>query len=201
MLITFEDMHMGLMIHSLAKIPLNAERDYYIYLLDYGWSEPIADTLRKNFQKMAQLASETHSVVMMGLEGSHFNDDVLSWHRINGQPGDEMLPAILITTRHPHLFKEDQLHSYATLREDYSDRMLLIPLQKVCNAPRDVVTLIEKLFRDIKEKKTLADFQVVSEMKKGKRGALADALLLEPNIAGVGININTVINYLLGREK
>jgi hypothetical protein len=192
---------MGLMIHSLAKLPLNAERDYYIYLLDYGWSEPIADTLRMNFQKMANLASETNSVVMMGLEGSHFNDDVLSWHKINGQPSDEILPAILVTTRHPHLFNEDRLHNYTTLREEYSDRLLLIPLQKVCKTPRDVVTLIERLFRDIKEKKTLANFQVVSEMKKGKRGALADALLLEPNIAGVGININSVINYLMDREK
>lgn len=192
---------MGLMIHSLAKLPLNAERDYYIYLLDYGWSEPIADTLRINFQKMARLASETHSVVMMGLEGSHFNDDVLSWHEVNGQPGKKLLPAILITTRHPHLFKEDQLSKNTTQKDIYSDRLLLIPLQKVCREPRDVVTLIERLFQDIKEKKTLSNFQIVREMKKGERGALVDALLLEPNIAGIGINLNAVIAYFLNRER
>ncbi|MEW6126038.1 MAG: hypothetical protein AB1757_03160 [Acidobacteriota bacterium] len=191
---------MGLMIHSLAKLPLNAERDYYIYLLDYGWKEPIADTLRSNFHKMATLASETHSVVMMGLEGSHFNDDVLSWHNINGQPGDKLLPAILITTRHPHLFKEDRQYNYSTLRDDYSDRLLLIPLQKICKTPRDVVILIERLFTGIKEKKTLSNFQVSSEMKKGKLGALADALLLRPNIKGVGVDLNYVINYLMGRD-
>ena len=192
---------MGLMIHSLAKLPLYEERDYFIYILDYGWAEPIADTLRTNFNRMASLASKGNSVVMMGLEGSHFNDDVLSWHSINGQPGDEILPAILITTRHPRLFNDDLTRNYKTLHEDYSDRLLLIPLQKVCKTPRDVVTVIERLFTDIGEKKTLANFQIVSEMKKGTRGALTDALLLEPNIAGVGINLNAVINYFLKRDK
>ena len=32
---------MGLMVHSLEEIPRNVERNYYIYLLDYGWDEPI----------------------------------------------------------------------------------------------------------------------------------------------------------------
>ncbi len=192
---------MGLMIHSLAKLPLYAERDYFIYILDYGWAEPIADTLRTNFHRMASLASQGNSVVMMGLEGSHFNDDVLSWHKINGQPGDDILPAILITTRHPQLFKDDFTRTYKTLHEDYTDRMLLIPLQKICKTPRDVVSVIERLFSDIEEKKRLANFQVVSEMEKGKRGALTDALLLEPNFAGIGINVNSVINYLMKRDK
>ena len=192
---------MGLMIHSLARVPLTTERDYYIYLLDYGWNEPIAETLRSNFPKMARLASENKSVVMMGLEGSHFNDEVLSFHSINGQPGDEMFPGILITTLHPHHFRDERASSHKLLREDLSDKMLLIPLQKICKTPQDVVSLIERIFRDINEKKTLADFHVTKELKRGKQGALADALLLEPNIAGVGINLNYVLNYFMGRDK
>ncbi|MGE0104964.1 MAG: hypothetical protein AB7H86_03230 [Blastocatellales bacterium] len=192
---------MGLMIHSLARVPLTTDRDYFIYLLDYGWDEPIADTLRKNFNKMAKLASEYKAVVIMGLEGSHFNNEVLSFHNINGQPGDEVLPAILITTRHPHAFRDDSSYNYRMLRENFTDRMLLIPLKKICKTPQDVVLLIEKMFNDIEQKKTLADFQVVQELKKGKQGALADALLLEPNFAGIGINLNSIINYLLGRDQ
>ncbi len=37
---------MGLMVHSLEGIPAGHHRDYYIYLLDYGWDEPLADALR-----------------------------------------------------------------------------------------------------------------------------------------------------------
>ncbi|MCB9148683.1 MAG: hypothetical protein H6641_07970 [Caldilineaceae bacterium] len=191
---------MGLMIHSLAKVPLNAERDYYIYLLDYGWKEPIANTLRHNFSNMARLASETDSVVLMGLEGSHFNDEVLSFHQINGQPGEEILPAILITTRHPHKFNEENSYIRATRKVDFDDRMLLIPLQKICKSPAEVVQLIEKIFVDIKAKKALSSFQVVRELTRGKQGAFVDALILEPNIAGIGVNLNYVVNFLLGRN-
>lgn len=40
---------MGLMVHSLEGIPEGHHRDYYIYLLDYGWNEPLGDALKKNF--------------------------------------------------------------------------------------------------------------------------------------------------------
>ena len=33
---------MGLMIHSLGEIPADVQRGYYVYLLDYGWDEPLA---------------------------------------------------------------------------------------------------------------------------------------------------------------
>lgn len=36
---------MGLYVQSLNNIPQSAHRDYYIYLLDYGWSEPLGNAL------------------------------------------------------------------------------------------------------------------------------------------------------------
>ena len=32
---------MGLHIHSLGQLPATVERAYYVYLLDYGWHEPL----------------------------------------------------------------------------------------------------------------------------------------------------------------
>ena len=49
---------MGLYVQSLNNIPQSAHRDYYIYLLDYGWSEPLGNALMNNYEKMAQLAAE-----------------------------------------------------------------------------------------------------------------------------------------------
>ncbi len=46
---------MGLMVHSLDGIPEEHHRDYFIYLLDYGWNEPLSDALRNNFGHMALL--------------------------------------------------------------------------------------------------------------------------------------------------
>ncbi|OQA19250.1 MAG: hypothetical protein BWY63_01780 [Chloroflexi bacterium ADurb.Bin360] len=191
---------MGLMIHTLGELPANAERGYYIYLLDYGWKEPLANALQENFHNMADMASRHDAVVIRGLVGSHFDDEVLSWHHVNGQPGDEILPAILITTRHPRDF-----HAYdwsdRKATKEYEDRMLLIPLRKACTTSTEVVNLVNKIFSDIKDQKALRDFTVTQEMKRGQRGAVVDALILEPNIGGVGINLNYIINFLLGRKQ
>ena len=54
---------MGLMIHSLGELPIEAKREYYLYLLDYGWHEDLTGVLYKNFEKMADLASRHDAVV------------------------------------------------------------------------------------------------------------------------------------------
>ena len=191
---------MGLMIHSLGELPANAKRAYYVYLLDYGWDEPLGEALHKNFDRMAALASHNNAVVMQGIVGSHFQDEVLSWHNINGQPGDEVLPAILITTRHPVQFRESGREWGADAKRT-TDRMVLIPLRGTCESATDVALLIEKIFRDIKDKKALSEFEVARELMKGKDGALVDALILQPNVAGVGINFNYIIDFFTARRK
>ena len=55
---------MGLMIHSLENIPSSARRDFFIYLLDYGWNEPISNSLRDNFDRMAQIAATNKAVII-----------------------------------------------------------------------------------------------------------------------------------------
>lgn len=92
---------MGLYIHSLGEIPTGTERAYYIYLLDYGWKEALGNAVRANLLRMADMASRSNAVVIHGPRGVHFEDEVLSWHRVNGQDAKDILPAILITTRHP----------------------------------------------------------------------------------------------------
>lgn len=87
---------MGLYIHSLAELPVEAMRSYYVYLLDYGWEESLGDAVRKNIPKMADLASKSDAVVIYGPRGLHFEDEVLSWHNVNGERGEDILPAILL---------------------------------------------------------------------------------------------------------
>jgi len=99
---------MGLMIHSLEMLSSEAKRDYFIYLLDYGWEEPISNSLRQNFSKMADFASKNDAAIIMGVgEIGHFDNEVLSWHSINGESAESLLPAILITKTNPHKFREN----------------------------------------------------------------------------------------------
>lgn len=190
---------MGLYVQSLANIPdVKIHKDYFVYLLDYGWNEPLGETLMKNYENMAKIAAENKAVVIRGTHRVHFEDEVLSWHNVNGENAEEILPAILITNRHPQRFKE----SFSLNRKDEIEsdlKLILIPLKKFCNSTSEVVTLIEKLFNDIKDKKDLDDFRVAKEIRKGFGSALADAVILEPNFAGMGFSFNKMIQYFRNR--
>jgi len=186
---------MGLWVESLENVPAEAKRDYYIYLLDYGWDEPIGDAVMKNYAKMASLAATSGAVVIRGTNRVHFEDEVLSWHNVNGENTEDLLPAILITNRNPHKFKH--IYNTGEAEKVESDlRLILIPLKKICRTPTDVVQLIERIFNDIKEKKSLQDFRIAREIAKDNRRALADAVILEPDNNGEVITIDSVISYL-----
>ena len=187
---------MGLMIHSLGEIPAHAERDYYLYLLDYGWEEPIRDSLFANFGNMADRASRANSVVFRGTVGHHFSDEVLSWHNVNGIDGENCLPAILITTRNPNEFRDADRNS----RNSIDHNLLLIPIKDICKTATDVVNLVEKIFNDIENKKALKDFGVVTEIKAGKSRSIVDALILQPNISGVGVDLKKIIEFFKPKQ-
>ncbi len=186
---------MGLQIATLQNLPENVERNYFVYLLDYGWVEPLTEALDKNYNKMAQIASENNAIVIKGTR-NHFQDEVLSWHNINGQDGDDILPAILITNRHPKKFQDFYDSERSHRKVESNLKMIFIPLKKFCKTTSEVYELISKLFTDIQEQKDLKDFRIAKELKKGIGRALADSLILEPNFAGVGLDLKTVYDYL-----
>ncbi len=189
---------MGLIVHSLEGMPEEHHRDYFIYLLDYGWKEPLSEALRENFGKMATLASEKKNavVIMRTDDGVHFSDEVLSWHNINGKDADknELLPAILVTNRHPAEFKKRANYKNEDNIED-NLKLILFPLKKHCKTSTEVVSLIQKIFNKIKNEEDLDDFAITSEQKKGIGGALANSVILEPNFSGIGFSFNKLINY------
>jgi len=191
---------MGLKVHSLARLPGDTDRDYFIYLLDYGWDEPLSRGLRNNFDKLADIASRNRAVVISGFNGEEFVNEVFSYHNINGQPGDQVLPAILVTTCHPHQFAEQNHFRRASSRHHgglVGDRMVLIPLKSVCKTETDVTSVIERIIQEICEKRQLADFEVYQQLAAGDRGALVDALVLQPNVAGVGVDLKVIGKFLL----
>ena len=187
---------MGLYVHNLGNLPADAEREYFIYMLDYGWHEPLSEAMRANFTNMARLSSTSQAVVIAGVEPIHFENEVFSYHGINGEHGEEILPALLITTLHPRYFKENN-HAWRE-RGEIDDKLLHIPLKTCCKTTGDVVTLIHKIFADIEGKKELTDFSVQKEVKK-KSGwrAAADAVILKPSISGIGVDLKKLFG--LGR--
>jgi len=190
---------MGLKIHSITEIPENVSRSYYLYILDYyNWDEPIGNTLRNSFDKIAEFASKNDAVVIQGIGESHFYSELLSWESINGIDPKDLLPALLITTIHPKYFLE---RNNKEVRDEkpLKDNLIFIEIGKICKTPQDVIQLLQKIFKDIHEKKSIKDFKIKKELKSGVGKILNDTIILEPNIAGVGININSIFKFLSGK--
>jgi len=191
---------MGLHIHSLANLPENVERDYYIYLLDYGWDEPLSRTLTDNFQMMADLSSRHNAVAIAGTDLGHFSNEVFSWHNINGLSGDDVLPAILITNEHPAKFRANADGTAPSHRPESRFRgdmkLVLLPLRKFCQTETDVVKLIQRIFKDIEAGETLENFKVAREIRAKPFDRAYDALVLEPNVMGFGIDIKKILSFL-----
>jgi hypothetical protein len=187
---------MGLKINTLAEIPANVSKSYYLYILDYyNWDEPIGNTLRNSFDKIAEFASKNDSVVIQGISESHFYSELMSWESINGIDPKELLPALMITTIHPTYFlsRDNKQIEGEKIPED---NLIFLEIGKICKSPQDVIKLIEKIFKDIHEKKEIKNFQVKKELKSGVGKILNDTIILEPNIAGVGVNLNNLFRFL-----
>jgi hypothetical protein len=52
------------------------------------------------------------------------------------------------------------------------------------------------IFQDIREEKAIQDFRVKKELKGGVGKILNDTLILEPNVDGIGINLNSLFKSL-----
>jgi len=192
---------MGLMIYSLDNIPSSARRNYFIYLLDYGWNEPISNIINRNYDEMAKISAKHEAVVIKGTVAEHFNNEVLSWHNFNGQNTDDLLPAILITNKHPNYFKESNIEHrykdngiYTFLDEEI--KMILLPFKKVCKSENDVIKVIQSVFKDIKNGEILDNFSVAKKLKRGVGKALVDSVILQPNVSGIGFDLGSFIKSI-----
>lgn len=198
---------MGLMVHSLGRLPRDLDRSYYIYVLDFGWDEPLGNALRANFSKMADLAAQNDAVVIAGTEQQKFTEEVWSFHcnsellsssHVSGQYAADILPALLITDCHPLQFR-DMNASYANMLPvdpARAPRLILIPLRIVCSSATEVVELIDRVFRDIQAGKGLEHFSVQKELHRDKRRSITDAIILQPNFAGLGVDLKTIGRFL-----
>ena len=187
---------MGLKISTIAGLPENAERSYYLYILDYyNWDEPISNTLRNSFDKIAAFSAQNDAVVIQGIPESHFFSELMSWESINGIDPKELLPALMITTIHPKYFLEgnDKQLIGGKIPED---KLVFIEINNVCKSSQDVVKVIEKVLQDIKDKKEIKDFRVKKELKGGIGKILNDAIILESDNNGASVSKNDILKFL-----
>lgn len=195
---------MGLYVHALSRLPLGLEREYYVYVLDYGWDEPLGQALHANFRKMADLAAKNKAVVIAGTDSRAFAEEILSvhvddpdfsWSKVNGEDGEEVLPALMIASIHPQRFRQASPgYRFSKAAKGSADeKIILLPLRGLCKDSTELVALIERIFRDIAAQKPLTDFAIAKEIKAGKDAAVSDAFILRPALWGVGVDLKELL--------
>lgn len=185
---------MGLMVHSLSEFPVTAEREYYLYVLRGSWDGDIQSALQANFTAMSDAASRTNSAIIFGTECHHFQNEVFSWHNINGESAEPLLPAILITTVHPSKFRDEtDSFWYGKSQEHF---MVLVPLREVVESGQDVANVMRTIFEDIKSKKVLSNFEVSKQLKPNRVNAFMAGVQLKPSFMGVGFDLKAIPKML-----
>jgi hypothetical protein len=81
-------------------------------------------------------------------------------------------------------------------QEQENLKMIIIPLKRCCKTTSEVVDLIQKVFDKIMQEKDLSEFKIEKEKKKGIKGALANSIILEPSIGGMGFSFNKLYKYM-----
>ncbi|MFW5655711.1 MAG: hypothetical protein ACOCYW_08745, partial [Roseicyclus sp.] len=185
---------MGLKVSTIARLPLDTDREYFVYFLDYGWADEFSETLYQNFDQFAEGLAGHKGLVLAGLHRQEFADEVLSWHQLNGEPAEALLPAILISGCHPEEFRGEHQDSGRWERGEGGvrkhDGALLVPLREVCETPDDVVPLITAVLKSIRDGRKIADFTIRRRMDEPRHSA--DMFILQPNLHGMGVDLRVV---------
>jgi predicted ATP-dependent Lon-type protease len=161
---------------------------------------------------MADLAAKNRAVVVAGTESRAFADEILSvhvddpqfsWGHVNGENGEEVLPALMISTIHPQRFKSEVPgYRLPKLRKGVADdKLILIPLRGVCKDATEVVSLIERIFRDIAAKRPLTEFSIAKEIKAGDGTAYSDAVIVRSAVWGVGVDLMALLKAWTGKRS
>lgn len=195
---------MGLKVTTLARLPEETGRAFFVYFLDYGWDDELTRAMYANFNALASVASENRGLFIAGLNRTEFANEVLSWHRVNSDSADELLPAIMVTDVEPRTlagsneFDFGSIRNHPRSRAAWPARFLLIPLREVCMTTADVTALLQVLAVDLRSGRSLSGFEIQRVKAKGANAA-ADMVVLQPNIAGIGVDLKEVFRW--SREK
>lgn len=189
---------MGLYISKMDTVTIRGQRNFYIYLLDYGWQDSEWEQrFKKHFMKMGDLASETNSVVVASPRGVHFANEVLSWHKFGDIDAKKLLPGILITQTHPNYFQTEQAN------EDWPpphepdpagmENLLMVPLSQFPDDEAYFIRTIEELFEDIKAGTALEGLRIADndfrQASQKKLSRFVDSIEIKPGMFGLRFDL------------
>lgn len=180
---------MGYKISSLKSLPVIPGIDLYVFILgQHKWAGGYSEVIENNFSKLAQHLGKRgaivagHDGVKLGRELSHeLSNAALSnkiVHDFVGK-GESLGLSILLVGAHPSHLTDNDL-------------FLLAPIEQIERSFGSLDQFFSELceFSENRDTTFLEKFE--ERAKTG--GGISDFFELKPNMFGVGININAIIN-------
>jgi hypothetical protein len=180
---------MGYILNELANLPVDENVHFYIFVVNGQFKEPLYDMIQSNFASLAKSIG-SNAVIATGTNPEEFTNQVAEKYGGKGRDLDsfaKVLPALVITDAHPSQLTEQSVR-------------LIVPLGDA-----------EKRFGDWSQFFRLLTTFVRGESKEfiEKFGAedqdatdVGNKILhLKPNLFGIGINLNELVDRMNKRRK
>ncbi len=177
---------MGYMLSSLGNLPIEEDVTLYIFVMNRGFKGGRYEAIEQNFVEIARRIGP-NAVIAKGFEENVWSDELArKYLGKNYQEVFGLLPALLITDSHPYRLTDDSLR-------------LLIPLKEAEARFGD----LDAFFRALTEFATNRDPGFL-ELFVEEKDYLAEANRIfdvKPNICGIGINLNALVDRLRGTQS
>jgi hypothetical protein len=146
---------------------------------------------------MAHCATQTDAVVIGSMNGNHFANEVLNFHRVGDLKAEDVLPGLLVTKTPPNYFVEsyDDTKSPAPGLDD----LLVIPLKPFCNDETDFLRAIEGVFSDLRNDLKLTNFRIAQhDPRRTRRNRLVkrfvNAIAVKPGAFGLSVDVKALLS-------
>lgn len=177
---------MGYSLSTLAKLPLDTENDFYIFILgvNANWKGGILQTIYENFDNLAKEIGP-NAIIAKGLNPREWTYELTTKYFGEDAQVDRFFPGILITNSHPDNFDASSLRiliSLEQVEENYANT------EQFFNLLTDFISRKDMRFLDFAKN----SINWVDEINK--------AIDLKPNILGFGINFNKLIDLIINKK-
>jgi hypothetical protein len=177
---------MGYTVNKLTNLPLDDEVDFYIFVINGEFDDPLYAMIEKNFKAIARSIGD-NAVIVQGTDPVNFTSEVQRTYL--GKHSEQvfrLLPALVITDTHPEEISDDSLR-------------LIVPLsraEETAGGWPQFFKLLSQLARK-ENSEFLNRFPNVEDVwdKIGKY------IKFEPQFFGVRLEGNEVIKRLRERSR
>ncbi|MGR9058979.1 hypothetical protein ACU8NH_24275 [Rhizobium leguminosarum] len=179
---------MGYVLNELTNLPIDDKVDFYIFVINGQYREPIYDIIQNNFFEIARSIG-SHAVIATGTDPRNFTTSVA--RKYLGKDNSDSsfrsaLPALLITNGHPEQLSSESMRLVIPLRD----------AEKRFGGWHQFFDLLARFVRGESD-----EFVRRFENQENFLDTANKVVGLKPGIFGISVNINELIDLWNKRRK